>query len=318
MPRMTDPVFISYCHAQADWVRTRLAPVIRASGASVTLDVIDGVAGRSLAAQMKEWGDAAAHVVAVLSPDYLKSTACQLEWKQARRRDPGFLKGRELIPLLRETCAPMPPELTGVAGPLYLDLRRDGREKADAALEQAWAKLLAVWGGGLGTRTIDWLDALHGVRRDLAEAKHVNLLAAAPVQWGKLIAELNDQLPEPAAIVDLADPENWERRSFLENTLRALGVATQLDQRGPRGDVIGFSKMMRTLPPRRLVLKNFQKCRRFDDFGADLFDALRFHAMDDGRNLTLLIHTTEPFGGLLPAGHVLSVMTFNQIALSLA
>lgn len=313
---MTEKVFISYRHVQGEWVQNRLAPVVRASGAEVILDVIDGKPGWSLDVQMKKWGDEAAHVLAVLSPDYFQSAACGLEWRQALARDPGFLNGGVLIPLLREDVDPLPAELQGTAGPLYLDLRRDGRSRADRTLEQEWVKLLDVWGGQLGGPVTRWLDALREVTRNMQDNKHVNLLAAAPAKWRELLEEADRQLsPDGMATVNVADPGNWQRADFLENILKALGVRATLDRSGPRSDIVGFAARVRALPPRRLAFKNLQKITDFPDFGHDLFDALRFHAMDDGRNLTLLVHTSESFGRLLPRGHLLSLMTATQVVL---
>ncbi len=314
---MSRTVFISYRHSQAEWVRTRLAPVIRASGAPVILDVIDGQAGRSLDAQMTDWVDRAAHVVAVLSPDYFDSDACRLEWDRAMGRDPGFLNGGMLVPVLRETVDPMPAVLTGTGAPLYLDLRRDGQGRADGALEMQWQKLLVVWGGTLGTPVTAWLDALRDIVRDLQDRKHVSLVAGGKTAWPRLLDEVRLQLaPDPLGVVNVADPETWERAGFLECTLAALGVTATLERGNARADIAGFSRRVRALPEQRLLFKNLQKITDFPDFGTDLFDALRFHAMDDGRNLTLLVHTTEPFGGLLPKGHVLSQMTFTQVHLT--
>ncbi|NYZ15496.1 toll/interleukin-1 receptor domain-containing protein [Azospirillum sp. RWY-5-1] len=314
---MTPNVFISYSHRQAEWVHRRLAPVIRASGAEVVLDVADGRAGLSLDVQMRRWGDAAAHVVAVLSPDYLRSDACRLEWERAQARDPGFLNGGTLIPVLRETCDPMPPALQGTAGPLYLDLRTDGRGKPDGAVERAWRALLAVWGGTLGTTVTDWLAALCAIRRDLDEGKHVSLCAAPPVHWKELIAALpGEDATATLPTVDLAKPALWELTGFLDGVLGAFGVRAATPGGGdPVAELAAFSRALGALPPQRLVLRNFQKARTLSGFGAHLFDALRYHAMDDDRNLTLLVHTTEPFGGLLPAGHILSQMTAAHIHL---
>jgi hypothetical protein len=314
---MSVKVFISYSHTQADWVRDRLAPAVRASGAEVILDVVDGVPGWSLDVQMKKWADEAAHVLAVLSPEYFASTACKLEWARAMGHDPGFLQGGLLVPLLRKTVDPLPAELLGTTSPLYLDLRQDAQNKADATLEATWSKLLSVWCGDLGlTPVTKWLDALRDIVRDLKENKHVSLVASERVKWRALLDEVNRQLsPDAMAFVDVGSPVNWERPNFLENTLAALGVTATLDRSGPRSDIVGFSKRVSSFTARRLAFKNLQRIKEYPDFGADFFDAFRYHAMDDGRNLTLLVHTTEPFGGLLPKGHLLSMMTATIIFL---
>ena len=163
-------VFISYSHQQADWVRRRLAPVLKAAGATLTLDVIDGEPGKSLTPQMNEWVDGADRIVAVMSEAYWKSAACQHEWTRALARDPDFSRGKTIIPLLREDCD-LPDEIIS-ANPLYLKLIYD-------RVEDQWQKLLEACGGSLerglsngstlwrrwcccwsgGSRSIWWLPA---------------------------------------------------------------------------------------------------------------------------------------------------------------
>lgn len=309
---MTATVFISYSHRQAEWVHGRLAPVIRASGAEVILDVADGRAGLSLDVQMRRWGDAAAHVVAVLSPDYLNSSACRLEWKHALARDPGFLNGGILIPVLRETCTPMPPALRGTIAPLYLDLRTDGRGKPDGAVERAWRKLLAVWGGTLGTNVTDWLAALETICRDLAERRHVGLRADPAFQIERFVGQLCIAGATDLAMVNGNNPVTINRVDFLECILQGLGLPATLPKKAPN-DIVAFSKKVSTIRGGMVALVNSHMWNKRPGFG-DAFDALRYHSLDD-RNFTILAHSHVSFGDILPFGRLQSSITLNIIDL---
>jgi hypothetical protein len=58
-------VFVSYSHAQSDWVQDR--PVLEASGASVFVDYRRFAAGHAVIGQMDSWQDQAERHVLVLS-----------------------------------------------------------------------------------------------------------------------------------------------------------------------------------------------------------------------------------------------------------
>jgi hypothetical protein len=71
-------VFVSYSHAQSDWVQDRLVPVLEAGGASVFVDYRHFAAGHTVIGQMDKWQDQAERHVLVLSEQYVASdgTAC--------------------------------------------------------------------------------------------------------------------------------------------------------------------------------------------------------------------------------------------------
>ena len=102
-----DSIFLSYAHAQSDWVFERLLPALRGGGAQVIVDRERFAAGRAVVGQMDEWQDAAAKTLLVLTPEYLASACCQHEMRRAIARDPDFRDGR-VIPLRRVAC-PLPP-----------------------------------------------------------------------------------------------------------------------------------------------------------------------------------------------------------------
>ncbi|HNL14860.1 MAG TPA: toll/interleukin-1 receptor domain-containing protein [Accumulibacter sp.] len=74
-------IFISYSHAQGDWVLDRLLPVLRAGGAGAIVDRDRFVAGKAVVGQMDAAQDQAAKTLLVLSPEYLASDYCQHEMR---------------------------------------------------------------------------------------------------------------------------------------------------------------------------------------------------------------------------------------------
>ena len=101
-------VFVSYCHAQGEWVWDRLVPVLNAGGAEVLIDRERFVAGKAMFQQMDDVQDQAERQLLVLSAEYLASTPCKHEMKRAIALDPDFSRGT-VIPVLRADCT-LPPE----------------------------------------------------------------------------------------------------------------------------------------------------------------------------------------------------------------
>jgi hypothetical protein len=83
-------VFVSYSHAQGEWVLDRLVPCLRAGGAEVLIDVERFRSGGGLYRQMNATQDQADRHVLVLSATYLASAACQHEMRRAIALDPKF------------------------------------------------------------------------------------------------------------------------------------------------------------------------------------------------------------------------------------
>jgi len=304
---MPQRVFVSYSHRQKDWVKERLVPVIRASGAEVVRDEEAGVAGKSLKLQMKDWTERADHIVAVLSPDYLASAACGFEWKLSLLKDPGFQGGGVILPVLREDCA-LPKVLSGSGAPLYVDLRADRRGDRENALEEKWALLLRAWGGTLGARTVDWLHALEEVVRYLSADESVNLVSNGNASWRAVIAEAGGRLDGGLPVVDLGDPETRARPRFLDALARAVGLGGVPTNGEPGADILAFSAALRRSEPARVAVKHFCECRGLPGFDHEFFNTLRHHRNDDGavvngvsrRRLSLLLHTKTSLFDLLP------------------
>ena len=307
-------IFISYSHQQADWVRQRLAPVLKAAGATLTLDVIDGEPGKSLTLQMNEWVDGADQIVAVMSKAYWASVFCQHEWTRALARDPDFSRGKTIIPLLREDCD-LPDEIIS-ANPLYLKLIHD-------RVEDQWQKLLDACGGSLGTRIVDWLDALEELVLLLERRKSINLVASRPVKWKALIEAAGDRLDGGLPTLDMADPVLFSRPALLKGWLEKLGIGGAMATSKRNADIVEFSQTLRELSPQRTALRHFGLCRKRNDLDSDFFNALRFHTMEDPveiagvehPRLTLLLHTDKPLGTLIPKDNPVSKIDCARIEL---
>ena len=134
-------VFVSYCHAQGEWVWDRLVPVLKAGGAEVLIDRERFEAGKAIFGQMDAVQDQAERQLLVLSPEYLASKPCTHEMKRAIDLDPDFNQGI-VIPGLRADCK-LPNNIKR-PNPLYVDLRDDRQD-------EPWDKLLAACGADLGS-----------------------------------------------------------------------------------------------------------------------------------------------------------------------
>jgi hypothetical protein len=115
-------VFISYSHAQGEWVLDRLVPCLKAGGAEVVIDVERFRAGGGVYRQMDDAQDQAERHVLVLSAAYLASAPCQHEMLRAIARDPKF-EHHMVLPVRRDDASL--PDPIKLPDPLYVDLRDD-------------------------------------------------------------------------------------------------------------------------------------------------------------------------------------------------
>jgi hypothetical protein len=110
--------FISYTGVdteRAEWIAWQL----KEAGYSVVLQVWDFRPGDNFILKMHEASKRAKRTIAVLSPDYLKSTFTQPEWATALHDDPLGVVGK-LLPIHARECR---KELSGLLGPIvYIDL----------------------------------------------------------------------------------------------------------------------------------------------------------------------------------------------------
>lgn len=303
-------VFVSYSHADAEWVWMRLKPCLEAGGADVLIDRERFRAGHAVYAQMDATQDRADLHVLVVTKPYLASQACSHEMARALALDPAFLNG-VVIPIRRDDGS-WPSELTR-PNPLYVDLRDDG---GDAA----WDLLLTACHAVLAPGAPAWLRVCDEVVRWLTRKESVNLVVNGDnVPWRALIDHLQGcsvprTLVPDLKAVDLESGATASRRGLLSEILRALGVTASLPDK-PH-DVVEFERLLRGLPFSRLALAHFDLvAHRLEEYGLDLFSTLR-HAIspwpsdDVGRprekKLALVIQSRRPLVTLLPPDNPLS------------
>src|SRR5579864_1031964 len=108
--------FISYNHADtnwAEWVAWELEQV----GYSAVIQTWDFGPGSNFVLEMQKAVSESTQVIAVLSPDYLRSEFTQPEWAAAFAEDPTG-EARKLLPVRVRDC-----ELHGLLKPIvYIDL----------------------------------------------------------------------------------------------------------------------------------------------------------------------------------------------------
>jgi hypothetical protein len=295
-------VFISYSHAQADWVRHRLEPCLTAGGVEVRIDRRHFVAGRAVLAQMDAVQDQAERHVLVLSREYLESSMCLHEMERAISIDPTF--GRQIVVPVRLDGADLPNNIKR-ANSLYVDLRDENR--ADQ-----WQRLLVACGASLGAAAPDWLAARDEVLHLLSQDKSVNLVVRGSVRWQGLIEDLMARPTLRLARVDLQDPATVPRRGLVHTILGALGVSGHVPD--PPDDLPRLGDILAKLGRSRLALYHFDMVLHRPDYDANLFAALRYVIMDR-RQLVLLIQSRTPLSGLLPGDCPLSELDLKTVEL---
>jgi hypothetical protein len=313
---MGKKVFISYSHAQSEWVTTRLAPLLRASGSPIIRDLEASDAGKAMNPQMDAWVDAGDVMLAVISPEYLASKACQYEWARAVKRDRKFTTGR-LVPILRAGDV-LPAEVVA-ANPLYVVLKDEHvAESDDTGVNGQWEKVLKATGGDVGVWPLAWLNALTRTVELISRRQSVNLVASNPAKWRELLRE-SKALLKDLPIIDLGDVVNRRsKRGFLEKILQALSLHHSLPTE-PGEDIYQFSQRVRTGRHARLGVAHFEACWLWDDVDGKLFDALRHHTTSDintgHTDLSMIVHTTTAMQSL-PDHHPVSVFQPVEIILN--
>jgi len=303
-----DSIFLSYAHAQSDWVFERLLPALRGGGAQVIVDRERFAAGRAVVGQMDEWQDAAAKTLLVLSPEYLASACCQHEMRRAIARDPDFRDGR-VIPLRRVAC-PLPPEIVA-GGPLHIDLTDDG-----ASQVAQWERLLQASGADLGGDAPAWLQARSELRRHLSRGQSVNVVVGAGARWRPLFDQLRHDLASEGrrlARVDLQRGLTASRRGLIGELLAELHGASLPIPPEP-DDLAEFDRQIAAREKSWLAIEHFDLVAHRPQYGVDLFSALRYHLMES-RRLVLLVQSHTPFATLLPRAHPLSAIDMQTVEL---
>lgn len=207
-------VFVSYSHAQSDWVQDRLVPVLEAVGASGFIDYRHFAAGHTVIGQMDTWQDHAERHVLVLSEQYVASDYCRHEMERAVAADPSGTSDAVLA--VRLTDVAVPAMLVPL---IHIDLR----DNMNAA---QWRRLLDACRATIGTEASHWLQVRDDVRRLLREDRSVNLVVPdSRAKWRPLLDDLEQRAVLKFPRIDLDGGEAASRRSLIETMLRQVGLA---------------------------------------------------------------------------------------------
>jgi TIR domain len=296
-------VFISYCHAQGDWVWDRLIPCLRAGGAEVHIDRERFTAGRAVIGQMDATQEMAEMSLLVLSPEYLASGYCLHEMDKAIARDPQFQMGL-VIPVMRMACN-LPDCIKG-PNPLYVNL-------CDDKDSGQWRLMLQSCGADLGADAPDWLAARDDICHFLQRNQSVNLVVTGNPKWHELIEHLSTEMIKDLGRVDLYNGATVPRRGLVAEILKACGATVSVP---PEDEDLPI--LHRTLSERRLswiAIEHFDLVATRPHYGIDLFAALRYLLMES-RKLVLLVQSRAPFATLLPQDHPLSSIDLKTVELN--
>ena len=286
MPRT---VFISYSHKQGEWVWDRLVPVLKASGVEVLVQ------------------DQAESTVIVLSPDYLKSSACRKEMMRAIDRDPTF-GGRpaSAIPVLLKECTL--PDAIRRSNPLYVDL-------TDDAKNEPWEKLLAACEGALAPSPPAWLKARDECRTLLERGHSINLEVEDGTAWRALLRHLKEEFLPGLGLVDLNREVTASRQGFVEELLQECGTVIPVPEKPHDLGVLETSLKARR--GSKVALTHFDAVATPDrkaEYGHDLFMRLR-DLVAEKQVLTLLAVSRAPAASLFPHDHPFSNLNLQTVEL---
>ncbi len=301
---MGKKIFISYCHAQKDWVRDRLVPVLKAGKAEVLIDNEQFKAGKAVPKQMDATQNKADVNVLVLSPEYLKSKNCVHEMERAIKRDPRFKKGI-IAPVVRKKCD-MPDKIT-IPDPLYIDLCN---AKDKTGIDQ-WKKLLDICEADIGTDAPAWLNARDEISRYLNRGDSVNLVVSGYPKWRGMVANISDEVSNKMGYVDLESGATMSRKGLVTEILKSFGINTCAPDEP--NDLVELHNEISKLNNVILTFAHFDNVTRPQYNNADLFDALR-HLIET-RKIALFAVSRKLFAALLPKDHHLSHIEIKTVEL---
>jgi hypothetical protein len=282
-------VFVSYSHAQGDWVLDRLVPCLKAGGAEVLIDVERFRAGGGVYRQMDAVQDDADRQVLVVSTEYLASQPCQHEMERAIARDPAF-EHHIVQPVRRDDA--VWPDTIKLPDPLYVDLRDDTKPAP-------WALLLRECEATLGVLAPDWLTARDTLREKLDDRRSVNFVVERGVQWRGLIDDIMARPGKSFPVIHMNDGQVVLRNNFIETILDILGAPQSLSRISE--DLAILSRVIGQRTFTQLALLNFDFVKGRRSYDKDLHGALRY-LIREARppRLQLLIQSHAPFAELLP------------------
>jgi len=301
-------VFVSYCHADREWVLSRLVPCLEAGGTEVLIDR-QFAPGKALVGQMDALQDQADRHLLVLSPAYFASPYCQHEMDRAIAIDPGFTHGK-VIPVVRVACL-LPAVFQGMGAPLCIGL-------CDPEGRGPWAQVLTACGADVGVSALDWLAARDELARLVAENQSVNLVVRdEKARWRPLVDLLLADRTLGLREVDLNMGTTKTRLELLTAMLGGHWAPASAGQ----GELGRFQTEMESRAQvTRLALTHFDMVRfRLEpkgDYDVNLFSTLRF-LIAERKKLVLLIQSREPFASLLPPEYhvALSALELKTIEL---
>jgi len=128
-------VFISYSHADEDWVVKTLLPRLEAAGLKVCIDYRDFDAGKPSIINMEDAVDQSRYTLLVLTPNWTGSDWTGFESVLVQTDDP-LGRRQKMIPLMLEKCE-LPKRIKTLT---YVDFTRPDRA------EIAWTQLLTALG----------------------------------------------------------------------------------------------------------------------------------------------------------------------------
>lgn len=296
-------IFVSYSHKQVDWVRNRLIPCLRSGGIEIDLDYERFKAGVAIVGQMDKAQDEARATLLVLTDDYLKSDYCLHEMRRAFARDPHFSKG-STIPVKRDECE-MPEEIKA-AEPLIVDLSKDNNP-------DQWDRLLNACGAGLGIDAPGWLSARDEILKLLTRHQSINLVVTGNPKWREMIKHLRANHIPDLGVVDLAKGSTASRSGLVSEILKVCRVHESVPE--PPNDLGILDRALSAREQSIVALLHFDLAKdRQNEYGIDLFAALRYLIMDS-RKLVLLIQSRRAFIELLPHDHPLSAIDIKTVEL---
>jgi TIR domain len=296
-------VFVSYCHAQGDWVWDRLVPSLRAGGAEVHIDRERFNAGRAVIGQMDATQEMAEMSLLVLSPEYLASRYCLHEMDKAIAQDPQFRLGL-VLPVMRIACNL--PDSIRTPNPLCVNL-------CDDKNSGEWRLILRSCGADLGTDAPDWLAARDDIHRFLQRNESVNLVVTGNPKWRELIQHLATEMIKDLGRVDLSSGATVPRRGLVVEILKACGALGSVPPEPEDLPVLHRALSERRLS--RIAIEHFDLVSARHHYGVDLFAALRYLLMES-RKLVILVQSRAPFASLLPQDHPLSSVDLKTVELN--
>lgn len=289
------PLFVSYRHTEADWVKNHLVPVLEAGGSEVLRDTERFRAGPPVKGQMDAEQDKAQATVAVVTPSYFESDYCVHELERAQAKS-----GHELVPVIRD--GEIPASLKHL---LCVDLRPPEN------VEQ-WGLLLDSCDAPL------WSLGLQQAHRYVQNGGSLNVITNGHSLWRPFITRVKRLAAPDNTIgeVDFDRPQTYTQRGLVKLLLAQCGIAHSLQDGEDELVVLDtqLTKLARPAAVTLLHLDHVARPGRQEAYSDGLFYALRYLTRD-ARKLTLLVQSDSPFDTLVRQTHPVSKLLMDALTL---